>query len=331
MGGNPGAARIVGKGTRRLMTKGIRMGSFVRVIYREPKEAGKSEKETIVEGKLCDKRVGGQDRESYVELADCMELDAEDRLISVEKKRRVCDAFIELCKVVEKRDPAELEPAPKPVEELAVGNTAVQALNAMPGMMPDMMPTGMQPGSMPGMMTGSGMGAGAMSDMMSGGMQGMMPGMMPGMMQNPMMMRGMMPGGMMMPMMSGMMPMGMGSPMGMMPMGMSPMGMMNMGMMQQGDGMGAVASGSGVSGSRNSKKPSGSTNATSAPTEQPSESRRTGSDSVANVDLGTKILVKYQHPSLGRIRYEGVLVEKQIDGTNHDSFIQLQEDRKSVV
>jgi hypothetical protein len=49
------------------------------------------------------------------------------------------------------------------------------------------------------------------------------------------------------------------------------------------------------------------------------------SENLVDIDIGTKILVKYQHPSLGRIKYEGVLAEKQIDGSNLESFIQLQD------
>merc|ERR1719163_756406 len=65
----------------------------------------------------------------------------------------------------------------------------------------------------------------------------------------------------------------------------------------------------------------------SAPAKAPRQSRRSAeeSENLADIEVGTAILVKYQHPSLGRIKYEGVLIEKQIDGTNHDSFILLED------
>jgi len=90
MGGNPGAARVVGKGQRRLMTKGIRMGSYVRVYYRVPGKPGAAETEIEYEGKIVDKRAGGQDRESYIEIENCMELDSQDRLVSTEKRSKDC-------------------------------------------------------------------------------------------------------------------------------------------------------------------------------------------------------------------------------------------------
>merc|ERR1719482_942708 len=65
----------------------------------------------------------------------------------------------------------------------------------------------------------------------------------------------------------------------------------------------------------------------SAPAKPPRQSRRSAeeSENLADIEIGTRILVKYQHPSRGRIKFEGDLVEKEIDGTNHDSFIQLQD------
>jgi len=50
-----------------------------------------------------------------------------------------------------------------------------------------------------------------------------------------------------------------------------------------------------------------------------------GSDSVADFELGSNIRIKYQHPSMGKITYEGILVEKQIEGTNHESYVTLQD------
>merc|ERR1712203_1075394 len=65
----------------------------------------------------------------------------------------------------------------------------------------------------------------------------------------------------------------------------------------------------------------------SAPAPPAKQSRRSAeeSENLADIEIGTLILVKYAHPSLGRIKYEGVLAEKELDGTNHDSFIQLKD------
>lgn len=386
MGGGAGSARIVGKGQRRLMTKGIRMGSYVRIYYRVPGKPGAGEKEIEYEGKIVDKRVGGQDRESYVELENCMELDPQGRLVETTPRKRLIDAFIELCKVVEKRETPP-EPAPKPVEEpppppmMTVGNGMMPGTlpGGMPGMMPGMMQgmaPGMMQGMMPGMMPGQGMMMqGQMPDGMQGQMQaqmpdqmqgqmqaqmqGQMPGQMPGQMQGQlqgqmpgqvqgdvqgqiqgqmqgqamMQGQGMMPGvmpGMMQPMMPGMMqPMmmpGMMQPM-MAPMGMMPMGMGGMmmvptpNMMAPGAAATTPAIGNGISGAPSTTFPSSGGDAKP----EKASSSRGGSDSVADFELGSSIRIKYQHPSMGKITYEGILVEKQLEGTNHESFIQLQD------
>merc|ERR1719399_2707624 len=121
------------------MTKGIRMGSYVRIYYRVPGKPGATEQEILYEGKIVDKRVGGQDRESYVELENCMELDSEDRLVETTKRKRLSDAYIEHCKVVEKRETPP-EPAPKLVEQKPAPETSADQGVMAPGMVPGMMP-----------------------------------------------------------------------------------------------------------------------------------------------------------------------------------------------
>jgi len=367
------------------MTKGVRMGSYVRIYYRVPGKPGATEQDILYEGKIVDKRVGGQDRESYVELENCMELDSEDRLIELTKRKRLSDAFIEHCKVIEKRETPP-EPAPTPVEQTTLGASEEQGGmmgGMMPGMMGGMMPGMMQggmmgqmPGVMPGMMQGempgstapegmmqSGMPGsmqGGMPGSMQGGMTGGMPGMMPGAMQGgmPSMMPGQQQGMMMMPngmmMMPNGMQQGMQQGMMMMPNGMMmmPMGMqmmpMNqmgqMGMMNMGAGMAALpdSAGAGIVDMTDAANAASNSAASildvtgtsvqssgSAPAKLPKaqkHSRRSEqSENLDDVEVGTLIIVKYQHPSMGQIKYEGVLIEKQLDGTSHDSFIQLQD------
>merc|ERR1712194_26920 len=146
-------------------------------------------------------------------------------------------------------------------------------------------------------------------------MQGMMPTMMPGgqqsMQQGMQMMPTMMQQGMqMMPMGMGMMPMGMGSPMGMMP-----MGMMNMCTnASQNTDMPKLEADANIDGGvyGSAGMTTFDTNApqfldTKTSGSKPTKSSRhhaEASENLADVDLGTKILVKYQHPTLGKIKYE---------------------------
>lgn len=53
--------------------------------------------ETFIEyeGKIVDKRVGSEDKESYVELKDCLTLNPEGKIVAIEKMKRLTDSFIE--------------------------------------------------------------------------------------------------------------------------------------------------------------------------------------------------------------------------------------------
>ena len=53
--------------------------------------------ETFIEyeGKIVDKRVGSEDKESYVELKDALTLNAEGKIVAIEKMKRLTDSFIE--------------------------------------------------------------------------------------------------------------------------------------------------------------------------------------------------------------------------------------------
>lgn len=87
------------------MTKGIKLGSWVAVSYRVPIKQEIDENDTgHYEGKIVDKRIGGQDRESFIELKDVLKVDIDGNVIGKEKHKRLIDAFIEECKVIEKRD-----------------------------------------------------------------------------------------------------------------------------------------------------------------------------------------------------------------------------------
>merc|ERR1712046_133341 len=117
-----------------------------------------------------------------------------------------------------------------------------------------------------------------------------------------------------------MMPM---QPMGMMPMaGNTGMGSAAMPASASGGGTNVANSGNAVGNSAGAT-PNADAAATegksssSVPAKPPRQSRRSAeeSENLADIEVGTLILVKYQHPSLGRIKYEGVLVEKEIDGT----------------
>lgn len=68
----------------------FRLGSYVVIKY-------KIGPETFIqyEGKIVDKRVGSEDKESYVELKDCLTLNPEGKIVAIEKMKRLTDSFIE--------------------------------------------------------------------------------------------------------------------------------------------------------------------------------------------------------------------------------------------
>merc|ERR1719433_2162407 len=105
MGGQPGAALRAGKGqsNRRMHLKGLRIGSYVIIQYREKKH-GHIDAKVDYEGTLVDKRVGWENRESYVELKDCLQLNDRGEIVAREDKKRLIDAFIEDCDVVDKKE-----------------------------------------------------------------------------------------------------------------------------------------------------------------------------------------------------------------------------------
>ncbi|CAL1139649.1 unnamed protein product [Cladocopium goreaui] len=164
-----------GRGKKRFVTKGFKLGSYVVIKY-------KIGPETFIEyeGKIVDKRVGSEDKESYVELKDCLTLNPEGKIVAIEKMKRLTDSFIEECRFTEKRtETPQIEVTPEQPEEKAdeESSSVMPGMMPMPGMLPNMMMPGMM---MPGMMMP---------------MAGMLPTMMPAMP--------------MMPMMAGMMPMAM--------------------------------------------------------------------------------------------------------------------------
>eukprot|EP00441_Pelagodinium_beii_P036722 CAMPEP_0197628816 /NCGR_PEP_ID=MMETSP1338-20131121/6953_1 /TAXON_ID=43686 ORGANISM="Pelagodinium beii, Strain RCC1491" /NCGR_SAMPLE_ID=MMETSP1338 /ASSEMBLY_ACC=CAM_ASM_000754 /LENGTH=160 /DNA_ID=CAMNT_0043199815 /DNA_START=86 /DNA_END=564 /DNA_ORIENTATION=+ len=149
-GGVSGAVRTFGKGQsqRKMPTRGVKLGSYVRVHYRLPGKQSTGQEEDMhdYEGKLVNKRIGAEDRESFVELKECLQFDLDGNFLGMEKTRRLIDAFIEKCEVCEKRDPL---PQLAPEGSTAVGSTAKAAADdddsdddtpaMMPGMMPAMM------------------------------------------------------------------------------------------------------------------------------------------------------------------------------------------------
>mmetsp|Transcript_14647 Transcript_14647/g.25757 ORF Transcript_14647/g.25757 Transcript_14647/m.25757 type:complete len:249 (+) Transcript_14647:129-875(+) len=212
LGGHAGYQRRFGeKAGRRMMTKGIKPGSYVLVKYVKPARTHQDEDIADYEGTLAEKRMSSQDRESHVVLKDVLKL-LDGKIVGYEQTKQVHDVFIEDCQVVEKRDQPNKVLAKEAAKEAAAAEAAEAAReNASSSVMPM------------GDAMGMGMGMG-----MCGGMMG---GMMPA-------------GGGMMPACGGMMPAQM-MPMGMMPMmAMSPMGMMpcmpNMGGMGMGMGMGTA-------------------------------------------------------------------------------------------
>ena len=68
----------------------LRLGSYVIIKY-------KLGHETFIEyeGKIVDKRVGSEDKESYVELKDCLTLNPDGKILAIDKLKRLTDSFIE--------------------------------------------------------------------------------------------------------------------------------------------------------------------------------------------------------------------------------------------
>jgi len=101
MGGNPGAQPRAGKGNsqRKMPLKGLRMGSFVLICYREKR--GHQDEKVDYEGTIVDKRVGWDNRESYVELKDCVKLNRDGEIIAREGKKKLIDAFIDDCEAAD--------------------------------------------------------------------------------------------------------------------------------------------------------------------------------------------------------------------------------------
>lgn len=190
--------------------KGLRIGSYVLICYRERR--GHAEEKVDYEGFIEDKRVGWDNRESYVELKDCVRLNQNGEIVAREGKKRLIDAFIDDCEVIDKED-RPLSP------QLAAAEGSGGGMDASTASMAGGMPMGMAmvPMMGPGMPMGMPM---AMGPGMAMPMAGAMP------MQTGMTM-GMPMGAAGMPMAMGM-PMGMAMPMGMpMAMGMMPMASMN--------------------------------------------------------------------------------------------------------
>ncbi|CAE7546018.1 unnamed protein product [Symbiodinium sp. CCMP2456] len=179
-GGVAGAAPRGGKGPgqRRMLLKGLRLGAHVSIRYREKKGPGVFEERLDFEGTIADKRVGWDNRESYVELKECLRLNREGEIIEVVGKKQLYDAFIEEVEVVEKTErrlSAELRAARQAKAK------AKKALGP-PGAVPVQTKgedsdsdDGPVPGMLPGLMFG--MGPMGMGMMPMGGLCGMPLGM----------------------------------------------------------------------------------------------------------------------------------------------------------
>ncbi|CAK9028976.1 unnamed protein product, partial [Durusdinium trenchii] len=93
LGGHQGYMKTfgpAGRGKKRFVTKGFKLGSYVVIKY-------KIAPGTFIEyeGKIVDKRVGIEDKESYVELKDCLTLNADGKIVHIDKMKRLTDSFIE--------------------------------------------------------------------------------------------------------------------------------------------------------------------------------------------------------------------------------------------
>eukprot|EP00931_Biecheleriopsis_adriatica_P108129 TRINITY_DN82468_c0_g1_i1.p1 TRINITY_DN82468_c0_g1~~TRINITY_DN82468_c0_g1_i1.p1 ORF type:complete len:232 (+),score=65.29 TRINITY_DN82468_c0_g1_i1:67-762(+) len=203
MGGHSGYQKTfgpAGRGKKRFVTKGFKLGSYVIIKYKHGNGPA-----VDYEGKIVDKRVGSEDKESFVELKNCLTLNEDGKIVAIDASKRLIDSYIEECKMAEKRETvpqievqadadAAAGKAPAPKSEDDDDNKAAMPAPAMmmPGMMQPMMMQGMMPGMMQPTMMQPAM---AMPGMMMPGM--MMPAMMPVMPMMP---------GMMMPMNAAAMP-----------------------------------------------------------------------------------------------------------------------------
>eukprot|EP00441_Pelagodinium_beii_P043863 CAMPEP_0197641392 /NCGR_PEP_ID=MMETSP1338-20131121/15377_1 /TAXON_ID=43686 ORGANISM="Pelagodinium beii, Strain RCC1491" /NCGR_SAMPLE_ID=MMETSP1338 /ASSEMBLY_ACC=CAM_ASM_000754 /LENGTH=200 /DNA_ID=CAMNT_0043214371 /DNA_START=80 /DNA_END=678 /DNA_ORIENTATION=+ len=194
-GGVSGAPPRGGKGPgqRRMLLKGLRMGAHVFIAYKEKQGGpGAREERNDFEGTIVDKRVGWDNRESYVELKECIRLNADKEIIEEVGKIKLIDAFIEDVQVIEKEErafSAELLAQQKgqaPAQKKGAGKKKQQVQAAAPAAAPPAHDGGddddsddddddapKMPMGMMGMMPGMGMGM--MPGMMMPGM--MMPGM----------------------------------------------------------------------------------------------------------------------------------------------------------
>mmetsp|Transcript_89501 Transcript_89501/g.158883 ORF Transcript_89501/g.158883 Transcript_89501/m.158883 type:complete len:312 (-) Transcript_89501:184-1119(-) len=186
MGGIAGMVRQKPVSNRRMPTRGFKMGSYVKICYRCSGKHGGEEDNADYEGKLVDKRIGGEDRESYVTLKDCLMFDLDGNFLEKLKSKKLVDAYVETCELADKRSKTPEREAPAAG---ATGGTAGQGfLPFNPPGQPQATETSGQeekdddsddddapakPGMMPGMMQqGScmpGMTPGATSPAMQGG------------------------------------------------------------------------------------------------------------------------------------------------------------------
>jgi len=264
--------------------KGIKVGQTIVIAYREEGKGSVAR----YEGVLSDRRIGGTDRESYIELKKCLLLGSGSEIIAHEGTRRFVDAFIDDMDVTEPRPEVPDTPACQlqPSGAAASATGAVGQCGAM-AQVPSM-PVGLGAGMMPVGMAPMGMGAGVM------------------------------------PMGMGMMPMGMGMmPMGM-PMGMG----MGIGMGAFMPGMAAMQmaamAGAEAGGAKSSNAPIASATTVHLGTE-PASSPEDIAVSLEAIGEGEYVSVAYTHPRLGKTRYQGFLTEKYAGASNLQSYIQLSE------
>lgn len=292
--------------------KGIKMGQTIIVSYREE---GRGTAKTY-EGVLSDRRIGGTDRESYLELKKCLQLGPSQEVVAQEGNKRFVDAFIDDIDITEPRP--DIDP------QAAAAEAAAAAAAAATSVEPDASPMGMMPMGMgmPGMMPGMGMAGMGMPGM---GMAGMGMPCMGGGMGMP---------GMGMNMGMGMPGMGMGMPM-MNPM-MNPMAAM--GMMQQGMAammpMRAMAMSMQAMAGRNMAANSAegaeamSAAAVAMLTARSADGGELGRPEDVNtkldaIDTGRSVHVDYTHPQLGKTKYGGVLADKYTGASHLQSYIEL--------
>ncbi|CAK9030220.1 unnamed protein product [Durusdinium trenchii] len=87
--------------------KGIKMGMNVSVTYREEGKGSLLK----YEGIMADRRIGGTDRESYIELKNTILIGKENEVVATEGVKRFYDAWIEDMDQAEKRLPQEITTA----------------------------------------------------------------------------------------------------------------------------------------------------------------------------------------------------------------------------